>query len=66
MKSEFLATELAYKNGFAAGKEAVVDEIIDRIKANQGLNVQGIPHYIVTDHQLAVIKKLVLEKKDED
>lgn len=66
MKSEFLATELAYKNGFAAGKEAVVDEVIDRVKAESAMNIAGIVHYIVTDHQLAAIKKLVLEKKNED
>ena len=53
-----------YDSGYEAGKQAAVDQIIERIKAESALNIAGMIHYIVVDHQLEVIKKLVLEGND--
>ena len=56
--------ETAYTEGFRAGKKAAVYEFIDRLKAKSAVpNIGGVTHYVVTKHQLEVIKKLVLEGK---
>ena len=55
------AAELAYTNGFRAGRASAVDRVIERVKAESALNIAGITHYIVTDHDLKMIKKAILE-----
>ena len=55
------AAELAYKNGYKAGKQDTIDRVIERVKAESALNIAGITHYIVTDHDLKMIKKAILE-----
>ena len=61
--NEYIATELAYRNGYEAGKASAVDQVIERVKAESALNIAGITHYVVTDHDLAMIKKAILEDK---
>lgn len=55
------AAEQAYKNGYEAGKQDTVDQVIERVKAESALNIAGITHYVVTDHDLKMIKKAILE-----
>ena len=50
-----------YDSGYEAGKKAAVEDFMERIKAESALNIAGMIHYIVVDHQLEVIKRLVLE-----
>lgn len=63
--NQYTAAEYAYKNGYEAGKRDTVDQVIQRVKAESSLNIAGITHYVVTDHDLAVIAKAVLETKDQ-
>ena len=58
------ATEVAYTNGFRAGKKAAVERVIDMVKAENDIDIKGVTHYVVTDHQLEVIKNLILEEQD--
>lgn len=55
------AAELAYKNGYNVGKQDTVDRVIERVKAESALNIAGLIHYIVTDHDLKRIKEAILE-----
>ena len=53
--------EVAYEEGYKAGKASAVEQVIERVKAESALNIAGITHYVVTDHDLAIIAKAVLE-----
>lgn len=46
---------------YNSGKQEAVDQVIERVKAESAINIAGITHYVVTDHQLDLIKKAVLE-----
>ena len=62
--NDLIARETTYEEGFRAGKKVAVEEFIDRLKAKSAVpNIGGVTHYVVTRHQLEVIKKLVLEGK---
>ena len=52
-----------YDSGYEAGKKAAVEELIERLKAESALNIAGYWNYVIAEHQLEVIKKLVLEGK---
>lgn len=60
------ATEVAYKNGFDTGLKAGIDRMIERLTAKSGITVSGVPHYVATDHDLTVIKQLILEELSHD
>lgn len=55
-----METDHASRDGFEAGMKSAVDQVIERVKAESALNIAGITHYVVTDHDLAMIKKAVL------
>lgn len=60
------ATEQAYKNGYDSGLKAGIDRMIERLAAKSGITVSGVPHYVATDHDLLVIKQLILEELSHD
>ena len=64
--TDVIAKETAYDEGYEAGKKAAVEEFIERLTAKSAVpNIGGVDHYVVTKHQLEVIKKLVLEGNNE-
>lgn len=60
-----IALEAKYDEGYKAGKQAAVEEFIERLKAESALNIAGYWNYVIAEHQLEVIKRLVLEGNDE-
>ena len=58
------ASEYAYKNGYAAGKEDAINQFIEKVKAESAVSIAGVTHYVMTEHQLEVIKKIILEETD--
>ena len=56
---------VAYEEGYVAGKKAAVEEFIDRLKAENAINIAGYLNYVIAEHQFEVIKKLVLEGPNE-
>ena len=46
---------------YNAGKRDAVERFEECVKAEASLNIAGITHYVVTDHQLAVIARTILE-----
>ena len=54
-----------YDSGYEAGKKAAVEEFIDRLKAENAINIAGYLNYVIAEHQFEVIKKLVLEGNNE-
>ena len=60
-----ITLEAKYDEGYKAGKQAAVEEFIERLKAESALNIAGYWNYVIAEHQLEVIKRLVLEGNDE-
>lgn len=58
--------EQAYKNGYNFGLKDGINRMIERLTAKSGIKVSGVPHYVATDHDLAIIKQLVLEELSHD
>ena len=54
-----------YESGYEAGKKAAVEEFIDRLKAENAINIAGYLNYVIAEHQFEVIKKLILEGSNE-
>ena len=65
MDTDQIAVEVAYTEGYRTGKKAAVEEFIERLKAESALNIAGYWNYVIAEHQLEVIKRLVLEGNDE-
>ena len=59
--SNVIEIEAAYNKCYRASRAATVDRVIERVKAESAINIAGIIHYVVTDHDLAMIKKAILE-----
>lgn len=59
--SNVIEIEAAYNKGYRASRATTVDRVIERVKAESAINIAGIIHYVVTDHDLAMIKKAILE-----
>ena len=55
--------KFAYNGAYEAGKKAAVEDFMERLKAESALNIAGYWNYVIAEHQLEVIKKLVLEGK---
>ena len=63
--NDTIAREVAFDEGYEAGKKAAVEEFIDRLKAENAINIAGYLNYVIAEHQFEVIKKLVLEGNNE-
>lgn len=59
--NDTIARETAYTEGFRAGKKAAVEELMERLKAESALNIAGYWNYVIAEHQLEAIKRLVLD-----
>ena len=58
-----IGIQVAYEEGYEAGKQAALDRIIEMITAKQAININGVAHYVMTDQQLEVSKNIILEKE---
>lgn len=54
-----MATEVAYKNGYEAGKQAATKQILDMLRVGP-VNLDGEDCYVFTESDLTYIKKTVL------
>lgn len=63
--TDAIALEAKYDEGYEAGKQAAVEEFIERLKAESALNIAGYWNYVIAEHQLEAIKRLVLEGANE-
>ena len=62
--TDSIALEAKYDEGYEAGKQAAVEQFAELIKTEiSALNIAGIIHYVIAEHQLEELKKMVLEGK---
>lgn len=61
--SELFDREAARLEGYNAGKRDAVELVIERIRTEiSALNIAGLWHYVIADHQLDEIANSILEE----
>lgn len=61
--NDLIERQVAYEEGYEAGKISAIEQFIERVKAESALDIAGDTLYVVTDHNLARIVKAILEDK---